>query len=71
MKYTFTAVIMREDKFYVAHCPELGVTSQGLTLEESLENLKEAVTLYLREEPPEELSIPIMPPLVTTIEVAV
>lgn len=50
MKYTFTAVIVQEGKFYVAHCPELGVSSQGLTLEEGLANLKEAVTLYLRDE---------------------
>ena len=34
MKYTFTAVIVKEDKFYVAHCSELGVTSQALTLGE-------------------------------------
>lgn len=71
MKYTFTAVINKEGTFYVAHCPEMGVTSQGLTLEESLDNLKEAVTLYVRDEPPEDLNVATTPPLVTTIEVAV
>ena len=71
MNYTFTAVIVREEKFYVAHCPELGVTSQGVSLEESLDNLKEAVTLYLRDDPEEQSRVTAERPLVTTIDVAV
>ncbi len=71
MNYTFTAVIVREDRFYVAHCPELGVTSQGTTTEESLDNLKEAVTLYLRDDLEEQSRIPVERPLVTTIDIAV
>lgn len=47
MVYSFTAVVTREGKFYVSECPELGIASQGLSLEESLENLKEAIELYL------------------------
>ena len=43
----FTAVITKEDKWYVAHCIELGVMSQGKTIEEAQANLKEAVELYL------------------------
>ena len=43
----FTAVITKEDKWYVAHCIELGVVSQGKTIEEAQRNLKEAVDLYL------------------------
>ena len=43
----FTAVITREDNWYVAHCIELGVVSQGKTIEETQANLKEAVELYL------------------------
>lgn len=61
MKYTLTAVIVKEDKFYVAHCPELGVTSQGLTLEEGLANLKEAIHLYLKDENPNEAHHPLSP----------
>ena len=70
MNYRFTAVITREGKFFVADCPELGVTSQGLSREEALGNLKEAIHLYLKDEDPEKLAL-ISPPLVTTIEVAV
>ena len=43
----FTAVVTREDNWYVAHCMELGVVSQGETIEEAQRNLNEAVELYL------------------------
>lgn len=39
---------------YVAHCTTLGITSQGLTIEEAQENIKEAIDLFL-EECPEKL----------------
>lgn len=42
------AIITREENWYVAHCVELGVVSQGKTIEESQANLKEAVKLYLK-----------------------
>ncbi len=47
MSRKFTAVITKERKWYVAHCVELGVVSQGKTIEEAQANLKEAVELYL------------------------
>lgn len=49
---TLTAVIHREDSWYVAECPEVGVVSQGRTMEEAIANLKEATELYLEEFPP-------------------
>ena len=51
---TFTAIIHKEDDLYVAHCPEVGTVSQGYSLEEALENLKEATELYLEEFPTPE-----------------
>ena len=47
MSKKFTAVIAKEENWYVAHCVELGVVSQGKTIEEAQANLKEAVELYL------------------------
>jgi len=44
---SFTAVISREGKAYVALCPELDVASQGATVEKATANLKEAVELFL------------------------
>jgi predicted RNase H-like HicB family nuclease len=38
-----TAVIEREDDWFVATCPELGVASQGRTIEEAERMIKEAV----------------------------
>ena len=48
---TLTAVLHKEDDMYVAECPEVGTVSQGYSLEEALENLKEATKLYLEEFP--------------------
>ncbi len=44
-----TAIIRKGEKQYVASCPELDVVSQGPTVEKALENLKEAVELYVEE----------------------
>ena len=46
-KYNLTATVWRETEGYVAKCPELGVASAGDTQPEALDNLKEAVELYL------------------------
>ena len=43
----YDAVITREGKWYVARCIELGVVSQGPSIEEAQANLKEAVDLYI------------------------
>jgi len=45
----FTAVIKKGEKQFVALCPELDVVSQGPTVEKSIENLREAVELYIEE----------------------
>ena len=47
----FSAVIHKEDDWYVAECPEVGTASQGKTVEEAVDNLKEATELYLEEFP--------------------
>ncbi len=47
MHYRFSAVITKEDEGYVAHCPELDVTSQGKDVESARANLREAIELYL------------------------
>ncbi len=43
----FTAIIEKEDNDYVALCPELDVASQGKTVEEARQNLREAIELFL------------------------
>ncbi len=44
---SFTAIINKGEKQFVALCPELDVVSQGHTIEESLLNLKEAIEVCL------------------------
>ncbi len=46
---SYTAIIRKGEKQFVALCPEVDVVSQGYTVEEAVENLKEAVALYLEE----------------------
>jgi predicted RNase H-like HicB family nuclease len=62
----FTAIIHKEDNLYVAQCPEVGTASQGESIEEAVDNLREATELYLEESPLQQTSKPIM----TTFEVA-
>lgn len=45
----FTVVVKKGDEQFVALCPELDVVSQGYTIEESINNLKEACELYIEE----------------------
>jgi len=47
MTYRFSALITQEEEWYVARCPELGVTSQGKDVESARANLREAIELYL------------------------
>ena len=44
-------VVWREEDMYVAREVATGVTSQGKTVEEAIENLREALELYLEEFP--------------------
>ncbi len=55
MASKFTAVIVKEENWYVAHCIELNVVSQGKTIEEAQANLKEAVELYIESFGTEDL----------------
>ena len=42
-----TAVIKKGNKQFVALCPELDIVSQGYSIEEALDNLKEASDLFI------------------------
>lgn len=65
--WVLTAVIHREDELYVAQCPEVGTVSQGHSIEEAVDNLREATELYLEEFPLTEAGRP----LITTFEASV
>ena len=72
MSYSFSAIVEKEGKWFVALCPELDIASQGKTIDNALVNLKEAVTLFLETASPRELKkITSSRPLITTLEVTV
>ena|ERR1022692_4443036 len=49
MEIQFTTQIFKEGRTFVAHTPELDVSSCGGTKEKALDNLKKAVSLFLGE----------------------
>ncbi|MBI2655113.1 type II toxin-antitoxin system HicB family antitoxin [Candidatus Woesearchaeota archaeon] len=59
---------VNKKNMFVAHCLNLGITSQGRTVEEAIKNIKDAIKLYL-EENPEEMpkNEDLMPPMATRI----
>ena len=70
MSYRFTTIINKEGRFYNARCAELGVVSQGKTIEEAQKNLIEATELYLEDEPKIKNSLPKTFSIITTFELA-
>jgi len=67
MTVKYNVIVQKEEKWYVAKCLDNNIASQGKTIEEALENLKEALELYAQSE---EAEIP-KQMLITTLEVAV
>ncbi|MDN5302476.1 MAG: hypothetical protein PWQ60_1990 [Thermoanaerobacteraceae bacterium] len=67
MSIKVTVVVQKDENWYVAKCIENNVTSQGKTIEESLNNLREALELYYEDEKPD---IANHPTFITTMEVA-
>ena len=46
-----TAIIHKEDDWFVAECPEIGTASQGKCVEKALAHLREAAEAHLEEFP--------------------
>jgi len=67
-----TAIIEREGDGYVSLCPELDIASQGDSIEQARDNLREALELFFETASPEELKQRLHDDIfVTHIEVAV
>ena len=69
MSYKFTITYHKENKWYVAHCLDVGVTSQGESLEQAQNNIQEALELYLEDASKEELEQFTDAPFVKTLEI--
>ena len=72
MTRQLTAIIEREGNGYVSLCPELDIASQGETIEQARENLREALELFFECASPEEIKTHLHSELyITQLEVAV
>lgn len=50
MSIKYNVMVSKEENWYVAKCLDNNVASQGKTIEEALQNLKEALELYFQNE---------------------
>jgi predicted RNase H-like HicB family nuclease len=72
MKRQLTAIIERGGDGYVALCPELDIASQGNTVQEARENLREALELFFESASAKEVEERLRGEVyVTQVEVAV
>ena len=68
LRNTVHAIISEGDRYFVAECMEIPVVTQGLTVDETLANLKEAMALHLEDEDLAELGLVPSPTLSVTLE---
>ena len=72
MQRQLTAIIEREGDGYVSLCPEFDIASQGSTIEEARENLREALELFFETASPDEVRTRLSEEVyVTQMEVAI
>jgi predicted RNase H-like HicB family nuclease len=71
LQHTIKAVIrVGEQSGFVAECIEIPVVTQGATLDETVQNLREATALQLAGEDLESWGLAAHPTIVVTFEVA-
>lgn len=69
LQHTIKAVVRSGDESgYVADCVEIPVVTQGATLDETIANLHEAISLYLEGEDLAELGLAANPTIIVTME---
>ena len=68
LRNTVHAIISQGDRYFVAECLEIPVVTQGLTVDETLANLQEAMALHLEDEDLTELGLVPSPTISVTFE---
>ena len=69
MKKIIQVHISKGDTHFVAECADLPVVTQGKTLDELMENLKEAIALQLENENPADFDLAEKPSVLASFEV--
>jgi len=68
-RYTIQAVIRPgNERGYVAECLDLAIVTQGNTLDETTQNLREAIQLHLEGEDLAEMGLAPNAPVLITLE---
>ena len=69
LQHTIKVFIRKGEKYYVAECLEIPVVTQGKTIDETVDNIREAVSLHLDGEDLSEFGLVPNPTLLITMEV--
>ena len=67
-QHTIKAIVRKGEEFYIAECVEIAVVTQGHTLDETVVNLREAVSLHLEGEDLAEFGLAPNPSILLTYE---
>ena len=70
MNFRGTIFIKKEEEWFVATCIENNIASQGKTIDEATENLKEAITLFYEDVSAEKIALPNEQVYITSLEIA-
>jgi len=68
LRHAVKATIRRGDEYYVAECLEVAIVTQGKTLDETVENLREAISLHLEGADPADFGLAQDPWILLTFE---
>ena len=71
MNFRGTIIIKQEEEWFVATCIENNIASQGKTIDEAIENLKEAISLFYEDESEEKFVLPKEQIYITSLEMAI
>ena len=69
MKKIIQVHISKGDKYFVAECVDLPVVTQGMTLDELTQNLKEAISLQLEGENLADFGLAERPSVLASFEI--
>ena len=69
MKKIIQVHVYKGDKYFVAECADLPVVTQGKTLDELADNLKEAIALQLADENPADFDLIERPSVLASFEI--
>jgi len=70
MKKILQVIIEKGDKYYVGRFVDLPIVTQAMSLDELVENLKEAFELYMEDEVLEDYEIEKSPSILANLELS-